>query len=246
MDAVSRSMSAGDFDLIVAGDGIRADLQAIAAHLNSFSGLTSRLALLEVQLWEDDSGRTVVIPFVPYRTEIVQHRVIVDAVGIPLALTGETDADAVDTAAPIIDPDRKTQLSQNRAFWQTFIETVRFDHADQAPPRHGGNNWSKLPFPAPINWLTAYRNKVEIGVFFRLADEDGHALFRQLLDQATDLRAETVAELSLDEKSSDPFSATVRAVRPIDTAAPSNENEQLAWLKSTTNSFVNAFRVRLA
>ena len=241
VDAVSRSLSAGDFDLIVAGDGIRADLQAIASHLNSFSGLTSRLALLEIQLWEDGNGRTIVIPFVPYRTEIVQHRVIVDAIGIPLALA--INSDVVDTAAPIVDADRKTQIVQNRAFWQAFIDTARFDHADQPAPRHGGNNWTKLPFPAPVEWITAYRNKIEIGIFFRLVDEAGRDLFQLLLDQAAELRAETVAQLSFDEKSGDPFNATIGAVRALDHV---DENAQLAWLTSTANSFVSAFRVRLA
>ncbi len=106
VDAVSRSLSAGDFDLIVAGDGIRADLQAIAAHLNGFAGLSSRLALLEIQLWRDAIGRTIVIPFVPYRTEVVQHRVIVDAGGTPLVLA--SDVDESDKAAPVIDADRRT------------------------------------------------------------------------------------------------------------------------------------------
>lgn len=241
VDAVSRCLLAGDFDLIVAGDGIRADIQAIAAHLNSYSGLTSRLALLEIQLWEDDAGRTIVIPFLPYRTEIVQHRVIVDAAGIPLALT--TEVEDVDQAAPVIDIERKTQAALNRSFWQRFINTVRFDHADQAAPRHGGKNWTKLPFPAPIVWITAYRNKSEAGVFFRLTGDACRALYVDLSGQADDLCRETGLPLVFDVKSSDPFSATVAAVKPL---GSSSEAEQLAWLSSAANGFVNAFRVRVA
>ena len=240
VDAVSRSLLAGDFDLIVAGDGIRADIQAIAAHLNSYSGLTSRLALLEVQLWEDDAGRTIVIPFLPYRTEIVQHRVIVDAAGIPLALT--TEVEDVDQAAPMVDPERKTLAATNRSFWQRFIDTARFDHADQAAPRHGGNNWVKLPFPAPIDWITAYRNKTVTGVFFRLTDEDGRGFYDELVRQADDLRSETGLPLVFDVKSSDPFSGTVAATCPLGT---STDADQLAWLSTAANRFVNAFRIRI-
>jgi hypothetical protein len=29
---------------------------------------------------------------------------------------------------------------QNKAFWNRLINEVRFDHPDQMPPRHGGNN----------------------------------------------------------------------------------------------------------
>ncbi|MDR3463687.1 MAG: hypothetical protein P4L76_15365 [Beijerinckiaceae bacterium] len=243
VDAVSRSLAAGDFDLIIAGDGIRADLQAIAAHLNTFSGLTSRLALLEVQLWEDGTGATVVVPFVPYRTEVVQHRVIVDAVGVPLALA--TEMDEPDVSAPIVDADRKTQLEQNRAFWQKFIDTIRFDHADQSPPKHGGNNWVKISLPEPINWLTAYRNKTEAGVFIRFTKEAGQALFEELAQQAAELRAETTDALSFDVKSSDPFVAMISATKALTSADHLSESEQLSWLKRTANSVVSAVRLRL-
>ncbi len=191
------------------------------------------------QLWRDEIGRTIVIPFVPYRTEVVQHRVIVDAGGTPLILA--SDMDESDKAAPVIDADRKSQLASNRAFWQRFIDTIHFDHAAQAPPRHGGNNWVKLPFPPPITWITAYRNKSEAGVFFRLSDEAGRSLYDELAGQADELCRETGLPLVLDMKSSDPFSGTISATRSI---GPSTEAEQLAWLCMAANRFVNAFRVR--
>jgi hypothetical protein len=242
VDAVSRSLSAGNFDLIVAGDGIRSDLQAIAAHLNAFSGITSRLALLEIQLWEDEAGRMVVIPFVPYRTEVVQHRVIIDAAGTPLMLT--TDTADRDAAAPTEDADRKAQLDQNRAFWQKFIDTARFDHPDQAPPRHGGNNWVKISLPEPVNWLTAYRTQNEAGLFIRLKAQAGQALFEQLESQADDLRTEVSPALSFEVRASDPFQAVISAGRTL-TPSDMTDDTALSWLKETANRFVSALRLRI-
>ena len=54
VDAVSRNMRAGDFHLIIAGDGIHEGLHAVA----DLATQGARLALVEYQLWNDDTGRT--------------------------------------------------------------------------------------------------------------------------------------------------------------------------------------------
>ena len=48
----------GDFQLIIAGDGIRSDMHTIAEHLGSQVAGLAQLALLEIQLWHSSSGAT--------------------------------------------------------------------------------------------------------------------------------------------------------------------------------------------
>ena len=86
VDGVARSLTLGDFHLIVAGDGIRSDLQTVAAHLNALGAGLSRLSLLEIQLWADNQGRTLVVPTVPLRTEIIEQRVFISQSGAPLQM----------------------------------------------------------------------------------------------------------------------------------------------------------------
>ena len=243
VDAVSRSLASGDFILIVAGDGIRSDLQAMADHLNAASGVASRLALLEIQIWQDASGTTVLLPVVPFRTEVVQHRIIVDAGGKPVLLA--TGSEEAETGSPAILAGRGEQPERNRTFWQRFIDTVRFDHADQPPARHGGNNWVKLQLPAPAGGLTAYRSRGEIGLFLRLRSEGGHALFDRLAAAADELRAEIGADLTFEVRDQEPFNGLI-AVKHAWGGAEMTDDDQLQWLGRTSNRMINAFRLRLA
>jgi hypothetical protein len=51
VNAVSGCLARGDFDLIVAGDGIRTDMHAIAGFPGTAGGLVARFALVEFQVW---------------------------------------------------------------------------------------------------------------------------------------------------------------------------------------------------
>ncbi len=51
VETVSTCLATGDFDLVIAGDGIRTDLQAIAAFIRNRT--IARLALVEYQVWTD-------------------------------------------------------------------------------------------------------------------------------------------------------------------------------------------------
>jgi hypothetical protein len=84
----------GDFDLLVVGDGIRSDLIAIADLLNGHQAGLSRLALVEIQLWADTEGKTVVVPAVALRIEVIEHRVVTDRQGTPLAIVAAEEVEA--------------------------------------------------------------------------------------------------------------------------------------------------------
>jgi hypothetical protein len=239
VERVSRSLLVGDFDLIVAGDGIRSDLQAIAGHLNGHGGSAARLALVEFQLWSDAAGQTLVVPSVPLRTQVIEHRVVLDRQGIPLPLAPAAEADEV--VETVIDPEQATLRDRNRAFWQGFIDAARFDHPDQPPPRHGGRNWVRLDLPIPGR-MTAYRTaNGKAGIFISLPGEEGAEAFAALESEADDLRRETGLDLVFRREKEQPFLGTISLQ-----SATTDDRQLLAWLTSAANCMVNVFRPRLA
>ena len=242
VDQVSRSLSLGDFLLVIAGDGIRSDLQAISAHLNSNSGLVSRLALVEYQLWIDGNGQTLVVPSVPLRTEIVQQRVVVAPDGSPITL--QTDQEDVSDAEAAIDPESAAKKEKDRAFWQRFIDEAVFDHPDQPAPRNGAPGWVKLDMPKPATWLTVYRRAPdgEAGVVLRLRNEDGAEVYQMLNMDRASLEAEVGTPLTFKQERDNPFVGEVaaRLYREGD------DEVVLSWLKDKANSMASALRTRMS
>ncbi len=245
VDAVSRSLEFGDFHLIIVGDGIRSDLHAIGAYINDTLAAFSRLSLVELQVWKGAAGNLVVLPQLPLRTEIVKQRLVVDQVGAPVQLAPEQ---AADIGAELREMSRTEQVGQraaNRAFWQSVIDSVRLDHPDQPPPRHGGNNWIRFSLPAGL-WLTAYRwgkGPAEIGISMQLSDSEGASIFAALSHESGAILSETGLNIAFREERDDPFQAKliVKSISdgPRDTAA------DIQWLTGAANSLVNSLRPRL-
>ncbi len=232
VDAVSGSLDRGDFNLLVAGDGIRSDIQAIKSYLDIQRGLASRLALIEFQVWTDSSGATLVTPLLPLRTSVIKHRVIVGADDIPLQV--ETD----ETASVEIEKKADPVRAANRAFWQRFIDTLDLDHPDQPPARHGGNQVVRLDFPAPSKILNAWKLGETMGVAFALTEDGAGDIFDALEAEADSFRAETELKLQFQRENwkGSPEIVVSKSFVKMD------EESQLSWLRDATNAFVNAFR----
>jgi hypothetical protein len=242
VDEASRCLRRGNFDLIVAGDGIRSDIQTIATYLHGHTGLTSRITLVEFQVWHDTSGETIVIPKVPMRTKVIEQRVIVDRDGVPIQIDTDSEDKIEDEVEKITDPDRVAKRANNRQFWQRFIDNLVLDHPDQPRPRHGVNNTVRLDLPRPVKWLTVYRSQNgAVGLFFNLDanDENAVEVFDQLKEQAETLSQETGLNLDF----STPLGVGAHASMLVE---QETEPQQMEWLMKATNTFVNTFRPRLA
>lgn len=83
IDAVSRNLSLGRFLLIIAGDGIQAGAELLAAFVQRHVGLHFTLSLVEMSLWhcpEDD--RIVVLPRILARTVEIERAVVRIGAGV--------------------------------------------------------------------------------------------------------------------------------------------------------------------
>jgi len=240
VDRVSRCLKTGDFILIIAGDGIRSDVQAIADHLNEGSA-AAQLALVEFQLWEDQAGNVTVIPAVPLRTEVLKQRVIVSEDGAPISLASDTDRD--DATEALVDPERQAQRDATRAFWQGFIDAATFDHPEQPKPRHGGHGYVRMALPDPVKRMTAYRTKDgNAGLFMTLRDEAGSDLYADLQASTSELENEIGEPINFKIVASEPFEATVG----IDYHGAFEPDALHDWLTTTSNKVTSSIRMFLA
>jgi hypothetical protein len=243
IDRISNSLKKGDFQLIIAGDGIRADLSNLVKQSN-FTGLLSDLALLEVGVYANERGDHLLIPSVPLKTETVTRTVLVNPEGTPVVI--EEEDIVADTQTRSSNRMDESTKQKNRLFWDKFIETVEFDHPDQEKPRRGGNNWVKIIFPQPFNWITAYRTKDRIGIFCTVNLEDNaenardffeeyHEQLKNEIDESIRLEFET-------EKKGWGNGFSIAISKYLDTYDDSTINEQMNWLTKTMNGFVSSLR----
>lgn len=247
VDAVNQSLARGDFLLAIAGDGIRSDLHALRRLLASQGGLLSRLAFVEIRTFRDDAGRTLLVPAVPVQTELIRREVLVRDDGSAVERLPELGHVRAEEAGGRADSSGSSR-NENREFWNRFIAQARFDHPDQPPPKHGGNNWVQLALPGPVGGLTAYRAvPATAGLSVSFKGAEGREALQSLLDDQAALGQEIGERVRFDIGADADSKAGTMVV---DFKAPEEraqrDDAQMAWLLRTANAVVNALRPRLA
>ncbi|KQT56126.1 hypothetical protein ASG52_24300 [Methylobacterium sp. Leaf456] len=243
VDAVSESLSAGAFDLVVLGDGIRSEIEAVRGFLEAAAGLRSRLALVEVAAWTNPSGQILLTPQIALRTKVIEQQALPYTASPPPAVATAPVSGDTPREAPTLSS--APTASANRQFWDRFIATAQFSHPDQPPPSHGGNNWVRLALPSAS--MTLYREKgpqgpsSRCGMFLRLRGEAGRAAYDTLCAELPDIEAETGMRIGASWKD-DADSGTMS----VDALVSIDEEAQLAWLAHTSDRLVSAFRPRLS
>lgn len=241
-DQIARGLRAGDFLVIIAGDGIREDVLAIADHLNMNSGMATSLALAEFQMFMGPTGETVIIPHVPVRTDVLTHRVYLGQGGEPITIEPDSEQEA--RTETVVDPEGAKKREADAAFWQAFCDRVRFDHPDQPPAKRGGFGWAKVPMPDPIKWITAYRTtKGDAGFFFRLKGDEGQIIYEELHAARKKLEDELGVPITDHERKDDPFETLLYMAYP---GNPFDDDAYLAWLLENANRVVSTLRPFLA
>ncbi|GJH18476.1 hypothetical protein CBA19CS22_18060 [Caballeronia novacaledonica] len=249
VDSVNRSLNRGDFLCAIAGDGIRSDLQSLRRLLGAQGGVLSQLALVEIRTYRDAAGRTLLVPCVPLHTEVLQREVLLRSDGVPLERAAPLDEVAPTHGSTAQPKALSASKLQNRAFWDNFIEQVKFDHPDQTPPRHGGNNFVRLDLPGPVQGLVAYREQPSTaGLFVKFVGSDGREALQILIEDQAALEQEVGQPIrfSINEGQDGERVAGLLNVRfEAQGGEAVRDAEQLAWLLRTCNALVNALRLRL-
>jgi len=257
VDRISRSLDNADFHLIIAGDGIRSDVQVLTRQIND-AGSKARLSLVEIQIWRAASGETVILPSVPMRTEVIEQRVMVAAEdGRPLRVqevriddpnagcaSGRERADDDQPGDKTVNAERAASNERMRQFWTRFIETARFDHPEQTKPSHGGPNWVKVLLTDGYR-LSVYRSSGSgtMGVYMPLSLTKDPGLVARLEAELDGMRQESGLDLHIVPRDGDP---TGRDLLVSATSQRLSDEEQLAWLTATANAMVTLLRPKLS
>jgi hypothetical protein len=257
VDRISRSLDNSDFHLVIAGDGIRSDVQVLARQINE-AGSKARLSLVEIQIWQAMSGETVILPFVPIKTEVIEQRVVVATengrqlqvqevrIDDPNAGRGSGRERAAEDqpGEKTVGPERAASNERMRQFWTRFIETARFDHPEQTKPSHGGPNWVKVALTDGYR-LSAYRqsNQETMGVYMPLSLDKDPGLIAVFEADLDGMRQESSLDLQIVPRDGDPSG---RDLSVYTSYKGLSDDEQLAWLIKTTNSMVTLLRPKLS
>ena len=236
-DTFQTCLTTGDFDLVIAGDGIRTDIVAVSELLNARNVGSAALHLLEVQIYRNGKGELFINPTTSLKTQVVRRHIIMNDNGQSIELMQDKSDEP-----PEISAQALSRKEADKVFWDRFRATIRFDHPDQDRPRYGGRNNVRLPLPDPATWMTCYRSRAEggsVGLFFRLVEEKGMRLFETLKARQSELEAELGTSLSFSANDNKP---TISISSPFDIDNEAEQEAQLEWLKTYANKMVSLFR----
>lgn len=254
VDAVSRSLAAGRFLLLVAGDGIREGTEAIVQFMARHAGLHFTFGLVEMAGYPLPEGGLLVQPRLLARTVNIERAVI--------RVEGAASADAV-----ILDPEESDAsaaldavaaerrgfdpmvLEADRAFWPEFKKRLRLDDPAQPPPVTGFGR-ARLDIIRGVAWVNAYnsRRSNTLGAGCVLKGDSGRAIFEALAGERVTIDAELLSAepsepIYWGESGVGKSIYVTRSLRGDWT--PAVEEAALSWLLKATNVLVNVFRPRV-
>ncbi len=241
-DAVTRALRAGRFLLLIAGDGIREDVGAMAELVNRNAASAFNLSLVEVALYDLGGGALAVHPRVIARTQLIERTVVVvrssDDQGSDCITLVEEDPAEPPTRARELGEESFKQAAY-RAWWAPVIAT-RFDDPEQAPPVLRWPNHVRLPLPDPDLWVTAYRDGTTCGVFVGGRQEAKAKVKDMLLADRDALAQELPDGAQIVDTGSELKITSVQSASNFP-----DDDARRAWLSGALNRYANALRSRL-
>jgi hypothetical protein len=245
-DAVTINLRRGRFLLLILGDGVREDVEAIASYLQAHAGLHFTFGLVEFPIFRLPSGERLVAPRVVARTNSITRNVVV----APEGYVVQEPAEASIGADAEADPDRAALAATQQVFWKEFLDNyLRLDDRTQSIPKPARQGYLNFMLPARqgSSWLTVYRDlhKGEVGVFLSASQNSpGESAMNAILADWDDIgpALNGTARLTNDK---------LGRKRIIDFKTAGNLNdpavrrEAFEWLAERVNTFVNVLRPRV-
>lgn len=252
VDAVSRNLARGRFMLLIAGDGIRQETEAIAEYIQDHAALRFTLGLVELRGFGLPEGRMLVQPRLLARTVMLERTVFVTAEAGAATLEPLAEYESVEEAPPASD-GRTRMLAEDRAFWAEYVRRLVLDDPAQPIPTPRGIGNARASLGHPDIWLMAYRARGwhQVGVVVRLRGTEGRRIYDLMKADAAGIEAELAprlggATLTWSDWNEAKGTASITAVLDDNFEPPAEAVERhLAFLLPMTNAFANAFRPRI-
>jgi hypothetical protein len=232
-DATSRALRAGRFLLLLAGDGIREDVQAMGDLINRNAASGFSFGMIEVGLYRGPDEALLVQPRTVLRTERILRTVIVLADGSLASVPDGADA-AVDPATS----DVAKKIHAEAAAWWDPVVNARLDDPEQPEFRYYWPHNVRGPLPWPGTWVLAYRtsgSKAAVGVCVSGREVARADLLRALEPQAEEILAGLPEGTNFDEG--------LKIESRWDEFR--DDDERRKWVIATINAYVNELRPRI-
>lgn len=248
VDQTTMAMRSGRFLLLIAGDGIREDVGALAELINRNAAAGFSFGLVEVALYGFEDGSVAVQPRAIAKTKIIERTVVV--LGNQSQDTGVLVEEGIEKAS-LLDTQSLDAVSNSlgespkqaayRAWWEP-ITAMAFADPDQEPPTLYYPNNVRTPLPWPKTWIGAYRSGESIGI----ATGGSGQSHKDLIDLLAHESAEILSELP---EGSEFKPSSLNGVYTFTVSRSMQEfqdvNSCYTWIKETLNAFVNTLRPRV-
>ncbi|PSB38162.1 DUF4268 domain-containing protein [Aphanothece minutissima] len=194
VDGVRRSLSTGDFLLLIVGDGIRFGAEALVTFLEQYGNLRFGLALLEVGIYRLPDGSTLVQPRVLAKTEILERTILIGPGG---PMSYQQAAEVEDTTEA-----NAGQREWFMAFWREYLSKLHLPDLSLLPrePAKSTNQYFPMPPSGSLAWLSAYiaKSSRKAGVYLTFAKvfDYGPEIYESLLADRQEIEAEMGVTLS--------------------------------------------------
>lgn len=254
VDAVTRNLQRGRFALLIVGDGIRTDVEAMSEYLSGSRTLEFTFGLIELPIYElpDDLGR-LVTPRVLAKTAIVD-RMVVRVSGQADEDSTSLDSEETDTD-PVVSERQKIISAQNKALWSELLSVLDLDDTGQEVP--DATDSSNIFFMLPAehrgrmtkdSWITLYvhRSKSRAGMFATGTVKGiGGEVFRNIATEQHDVL--TNLGNAVEIKVTDDGKVKIGESWDLGNLEDPRNRKRLAeTMASRANQYVNYFRPKVA
>lgn len=243
VDGINRSLKAGDFLLLIVGDGIRTGTEALVGFIEQYGNLRFGLGLVEVAAYRLPNGQVLLQPRILAKTEVINRTVLLGPTG-PLEF--EQVASVEDAASK---NDLQTAWFQD--FWAGYLSKLKLDDVSQPVPKStpkSTNIFFPMPPGAGTAWASAYiaQSSGKGGVYLTFAKtfEKVGEYYDGLLSQRDEIEKILGMQLTWEKNGNKVYISTPK-ISFNDLDEPNERQRVTTYLADTTNRFINVFRHRL-
>ncbi|MDF2457771.1 MAG: hypothetical protein K0S79_187 [Nitrospira sp.] len=150
VDGIGRSLQAGDFLLLIIGDGIRYGAESLVNFLERYGNLRFSLSLVEAAAFRLPDGQMLLQPRILAKTETLQKTLLLGPSG-PVTLQ---EAAQAEDGAPSNGPQRTWFME----FWRGFLAKLKLPDPSLLPaePAKSTNQYFPMPPGGASAWISAY------------------------------------------------------------------------------------------
>jgi len=242
VDGVRRSLSTGDFLLLIVGDGIRFGAEALVSFLERYGHLRFGLGLVEVAAFRLPDGSTMLQPRILAKTEVLQRTLLMGPNG-PMSF--QQAALAEDSANPNL-----AQREWFMAFWTEVLAKLRLDDPALVPtgPAKASNQYFPMPPQGGRAWISAYiaqaSSKAGVYLTFQKGYDRASGIYELLEGDRESIEKEIGAKLSW-ERSGDKLYISAPTVSFSDLNAVGDRDRVTTHLADMTQRMVRTLRPRM-